>query len=121
MDSGSQTDSNMAASNSMSGPPHKKIKTSQEILDLINECFDLMFNKAKKSPEDEEKLRNGCDRIRETLEQISASNEFSFGENLTSSKINWGKCLGLMLEGAPETYKSLEILTGILNAGPGLL
>lgn len=105
----------------MTGPPHKKIKTSQEILDLINECFDLMFNKIEKSPEDEEKLQNGCDKIRETLEQIKASNEFSFGGNLTSSKINWGKCLGLMLEGAPKSFKSLETLTDILNAGPGLL
>lgn len=105
----------------MTEPPHKKIKTSQEILDLINECFDLMFNKTQKSPEEEERLKNGCDKIRETLEQINSSNDFSFGTNLTCSKINWGKCLGLMLEGAPQSFGALKVLIGTLNAGPGLL
>lgn len=105
----------------MSEPPNKKIKAGQDFVDLINECYTLYFRNSNRSEEDQEKLRNGMQQIREILEQISSSSDVSLGSTRTAAKISWGKCLGLLVEDGANSFKAMKILTEKLNPGGGLL
>lgn len=102
-------------------PPNKKIKN--DLLDLINECYDLMFKRNGDFSPDVNKsaLESGVKKIRETLERATSSSDVSFGATKPSAKINWGKCLALLLEDGVASLMAVKILTEKLNPGGGLL
>lgn len=102
-------------------PPSKKIRASENFVDLINECYNIVYRTPIKSKDDYEKLSIGMQKIRDTLEQINSSSDVSLGSTRTSAKINWGKCLGLLVEDGPESFKAMKVLTERLNPGGGLL
>lgn len=105
----------------MTEPPSKRIKCGQEFVELINECYNLKFKNQTKTDEQEETLRVGLQKLRETLEQTTSSSDVSFGATKTSAKINWGKCLGLLLEDGPHSLCAIKVLTERLSPGGGLL
>lgn len=105
----------------MTEPPSKKIKPGQEFIEMINECYELKFKNLNKTQEEEESLKAGIQRIRETLENTTSSSDVSFGATKTSSKINWGKCLGLLLEDGHHSLSAIKVLTERLSPGGGLL
>lgn len=105
----------------MTEPPSKKIKSGQEFIEIINECYDLKFKNLNKTIEQEESLKVGLQRIRETLENTTSSSDVSFGATKTASKINWGKCLGLLLEDGHHSLNAIKVLTERLSPGGGLL
>lgn len=105
----------------MTEPQIKRIKSGQEFVETINECYDLKFRNLKKSVDEEELLRAGLQRIRETLEKTTSSSDVSFGATKTASKINWGKCLGLLLEDEHYSLNAIKVLTERLSPGGGLL
>lgn len=105
----------------MAEPPNKKIKASEDFVDLVNECYTIVYRTPLKTDDDKSRLNAGMQKIRNTLEQINSSSDVSFGSTRTSAKINWGKCLGLLVEDGPESFKAMKVLTERLNPGGGLL
>lgn len=103
----------------MSGPPLKKIKN--DLLDIIRECYRIKFAKSVVDDLDKEILDSGVAKIRETVERATSSSDVSFGATKTSAKINWGKCLSLLLEDGVRSLLAVKILTEKLNPGGGLL
>ena len=99
-------------------PPNKKVKWGTEFVELIDSCYNIMFNGAS---DDAAKLQADIKKICEALEQATSSSDIPFGQTKIETKINWGKCLGLMLECPQESLKALKVLTGKLNPGCGLL
>lgn len=103
-------------------PPSKKIKVGQEFIDLIEECYDMLFGNKDGPPESERaRLNEGIAQIRKILEQVHSSQDLSFGPTQSKSKIAWGKCVSIMLETGTESLRSVQLLTGRLSAGAGLL
>lgn len=109
-------------------PAIKRIKSSyiENLEDksfsvLLDYCYDLKFNILEKTQEQEEELKRGLQTIQEILEKTNSSRDISFGKTRVLAKINWGKCLSLLLEGGAESLQALSILTGKLNPGAGLL
>lgn len=105
----------------MTEPQIKRIKCGQDFVGTINECYDLKFRIIEKSNDQEELLKGGLQRIRETLEKTTSSSDVSFGPTKTASKINWGKCLGLLLEDQHYSLNAIKVLTERLSPGGGLL
>lgn len=105
----------------MTEPPSKKIKPAQEFINLIDDCYLLRFRDIDKTEEKNQQLEEDTQKIREILEQVRSSSDVSFGPTRLAAKINWGKCLGLMLESGPESLKALKVLTDTLSPGGGLL
>lgn len=100
-------------------PANKRIKSSDRKFDeIINDCYELQFNVLDRTEEQETLLKDGLLEIRSSLEERSS---LSFGNTRVLAKINWGKCLSLLLEGGTENLKALSVLTGKLNPGAGLL
>lgn len=102
-------------------PSNKKIKSGPDFSDIIIECYDLKFNVHIRTKEQDETMVNHIRTIRETLELTVSSSEISFGTTRVLAKINWGKCLSLLLEEGLQCIKALVVLTGKLNPGGGLL
>ena len=100
-------------------PPNKKIKGEQEFIGLIDDCYRLKFNENQFEGDNVE-LMTGIRKIRDTLERAQSSGDVPFGPTRFSSKITWGKCLYLMLESGPESFKALKVLNR-LSPGGGLL
>lgn len=105
----------------MTEPPVKKIRPAEDFVSLIDDCYRLRFRDMDKSEEKLEQLDDGTQKIREILEQVKSSSDVSFGATRLAAKINWGKCLGLMLESGPESLQALKVLTDTLSPGGGLL
>lgn len=106
----------------MAEPPIKKIKPAEEFINLIDDCYRIRFGDASgRTTEKIQQLDDGTQKIREILEQVKTSSDVSLGPTRLASKINWGKCLGLMLESGPESLKALKVLTDTLSPGGGLL
>lgn len=105
----------------MNEPPIKRIKSGQDFMDLICDCYDLKFNSKTMCEEEKQRLRAGVKRIRETLEQTKSSSDITFGDTRTNSKITWGKCLALLLEDGSNSLTAIGILTGKLSPGGGVL
>lgn len=105
----------------MAEPPSKKIKQGQEFINLIDDCYQLRFRDEDKTEEKILRLKEDTHKIRDILEQVKSSRDVSFGPTRLAAKINWGKCLGLMLESGPDSVKALKVLTDTLSPGGGLL
>jgi len=105
----------------MAEPPSKRARSGENFVNLINDCYDLKFRKTGLTLEEEDSLKLGTQRIRETLESTISSSDLSFGTTRTSAKINWGKCLGLLLEDGHNSLDALRVLTERLSPGGGLL
>lgn len=102
-------------------PSTKRIKSDTNFPQLINEMYDLKFNVMDRTKEQDEALLNGLQNIRETLEATNSSSEISFGTTRVLAKVNWGRCLSLLLDDDTASLKGLNILGGKLNPGGGLL
>jgi hypothetical protein len=103
-------------------PPSKKIKFGQEFIELIEDCYDTLFNNDQRTEEDQARLDENIAKICETLEQVQSSYDVAFGPNRVKAKITWAKCLYLLLEsGEQKSLRSLNILTGQLRPGVGML
>lgn len=102
-------------------PPNKKIRSEQDFIRLIEDCYRIHFNKVNKTEEEEEQLQTGLKKIQEILEQAQSSCDISFGHSRPSTKITWGKCLSLMVETGPQNLKALRNLCSHLSPGGGLL
>lgn len=102
-------------------PPSKKIRN--DLQEVIIECYNLKFSKFGQPLGDSQyaTVKSGIKRIRETVELATSSSDVSFGSTKPSAKINWGKCLALLLDDGPESLLSVKILTEKLNPGGGLL
>lgn len=105
----------------MTEPPSKKIKSGQEFMQTISECYDLKFNSDKRSEQQLQDLNEGLTRIRDTLESIKSSSDVPLGNNRTLAKINWAKCMSLLLEDGPKSARAIKVLVGRLSPGGGLL
>lgn len=103
-------------------PPSKRIK-SEEFVTLIDDCYELQFSieESRRTEDQKERLRDGIKQIRCTIEQVMSSNDISLGATRSANKINWGKCVSLLLENGPENIKALSVMTGRLTPGGGLL
>lgn len=104
----------------MSEPPIKKLKCGEDFVDLINECYDLQFDKSDKTQTDIEDLNLKAQKIRETVANINSSSDLQFGETRISARINWGKCLAILLENGHHDLTATKILTERLSPGGGL-
>jgi len=102
-------------------PPSKRIKSGEEFINLIDECYELQFSVKDKSEDQLKTLESGVSKIRDTLEHVVSSSDVSFGSTRSASKINWGKCVSLMLENGLDNVKALKVLTDRLSPGGGLL
>lgn len=102
-------------------PPIKKIRSEQEFIRLIEDCYRIHFNLTSRSEQEEEELQIGLKKIQETLEQAQSSRDVSFGQSRAGTKITWGKCLSLMLETGPQNLAALKNLCGRLSPGGGLI
>lgn len=102
-------------------PPSKRIKSGEEFINLIDECYELQFSVKEKSEDQIRRLDRGIQQIRDTLENVVSSSDVSFGSTRSASKINWGKCVSLMLETGLDNLNSLKVLTDRLSPGGGLL
>lgn len=104
----------------MVGPPNKSIKSGEDFMSLIDSCYEIKFGTKDKTVEQEEFLAQGVKTIRETLEASTSSRDISFGNTRTSTQINWGKCLGVLLEDGPDSLNAIKILTERFSVGGGL-
>lgn len=102
-------------------PPNKKLRSEQEFIRLIEDCYKMHFNSTNKTQEEEEQLQAGLKKIQDILEQAQSSRDVSFGQSRSSTKITWGKCLSLMLETKPHNLLALKNLSGPLSPGGGLI
>lgn len=100
-------------------PPSKKIRSEQEFIGLIDECYRLKFIDDMKEDENED-LRSGIMKIRDILEHAKSSGDVPFGPTRFSSKITWGKCLYLMVETGQDSLRAVKVLNRI-SPGGGLL
>lgn len=89
-------------------------------MELINECYELQFDKSEKTDAEIEDLNSKAQRIRETVENITSSSDLQFGETRISARINWGKCLAVLLENGHQNLTATKILTERLSPGGGL-
>lgn len=104
-----------------SEPPVKKIKSEPELVELITKYYELGSKSCLDGVEKPDSLKSGLREIRSHLEKATSSRDVSFGSTRTSAKLNWAKCLELMLEDEPESLTAVKILTEKLNPGGGLL
>lgn len=102
-------------------PPSKRIKAGLEFTETISECYDLKFKNPNTTDKEKERLKAGLLQLRQTLEQTTSSSDVPFGPTKTSSKINWGKCVELLLEDCPPSLGAIKVLTERLSPGGGLL
>lgn len=102
-------------------PSIKRIKCNTNFPQIISECYDLKFNNMERTKEQDEALKCNFQTIRETLESTNSSSEISFGTTRVLAKVNWAKCLSLLLDDDSSSLKALSTLTGKLNPGGGLL
>lgn len=100
-------------------PPQKRAKTGEDLIQVVNNCYNLMFRQTELSEEEKATLASGMEYIRTTLKQASRGYGV-LGPNRTTAKITWGKCMGLLLEEGTFCHESIEILMGRLNPGGAL-
>lgn len=103
-------------------PPTKRTKLGQEFIELIEESYDALFNNDERTEEDLARLDENIARIRDTLEHVQSSTDVSFGAVRSKAKITWAKCHYLLSEnGGPKSLNALDVLTGQLRPGFGML
>lgn len=106
---------------SVEAPPIKKIKFGQEFIELIEDCYETLFNNDQRSDEEQARLDDNIAKICETLEQVQSSDDVAFGPNRARARITWAKCLYLLLEsGGSKRLRPLNVLTGPLKPGFGM-
>lgn len=113
MNTCNQNDHNMIVDE----PPNKRIKNefeNREFIDWINNCYDLKFRQMKEIP------TSDIEHIREVLLAAKSSIDVPWGRTKAECKINWGKCLGILIEDGARSLGVLKKLTDMLNPGGGL-
>lgn len=94
-------------------PPSKRIKN--DFTNLINLNYETKFVKQDNINDKD------MTSIRQTIEAAKSSSDISFGATKSEAKINWGKCLSLLIEDGQHSFMALSILMSKLNPGGGLL
>lgn len=104
----------------MSEPPVKKLKSGEDFVELINDCYTLQFDRTDKTDTEVETLNLKAQQIRETVENVISSSDLQFGETRISARINWGKCLAVLIANGHHNLAATKILTERLSPGGGL-
>lgn len=123
-----------------SEPPIKRAKS--DLLDtgsqdwfalLVNECYEHRFQAdsdtvlddesdvGTNGPTSEKMYLEKLEKIRTTLENVRTSKDISFGGTKCEKRINWARCLNVLLVDGPRNSPAISVVCEKFYPGAGVI